>query len=94
MAVWVTRGGLYEEKALENGKISIGYDITRDLTGSQTNNDVRKRFQLDYPYLHNRKIGRITDQAWSFKSNIRIGGLIVMPRRDQPTIAIGVTAGE
>ena len=94
MAVWVIRGGLYEEEAIENGKIGIGYDITRDLTGAPTRDDVRKLVQLDHPQADNNRIGRITGQAWSFKSRIKIGDLIVMPRKGQPTIAIGEMAGE
>ena len=94
MAVWVIRGGSYEEEALEDGKISIDYDVTRDLKDSQTRDDVRNLVQLDLPHADNNRIGRITGQLWNFKSSIDIGDLIAMPRKGQPTIAIGEMAGD
>ena len=33
MAVWVIRGGSYEEEALEDGKISIDYGVFEGLEG-------------------------------------------------------------
>ena len=94
MAVWVIRGGLYEEETLESGKISIGYGITSDLTSAQTKDDVRKLVQVDHPHADNNRIGQITGQAWSLKERIEIGDLIVMPRKGQPTVAIGEMAGK
>ena len=94
MAAWVIRGGLYEEETLESGTISIGYSITSDLTGAQTIDDVRKLVQSDHPHANNNRIGQITGQAWSFKERIEVGDLIVMPRKGQPSIAIGEMAGE
>ena len=94
MAVWVIRGGSYEEEALEDGKISIDYDVTSDLTDAQTREDVRILVQLDLPHVDNNRIGQITGQLWNFKSSIKTGDLIVMPRKGQPTIAIGEMAGD
>ena len=94
MAVWVIRGGSYEEEALEDGKISIDYSVMRDLQYVQTREDVRNLVQLDFPNEANNRIGQITGQLWSFKSSIDIGDLIVMPRKGQPTIAIGEMAGD
>ena len=94
MAVWVIRGGSYEEEALEDGKISIDYDVLKDLKDAQTRDDVRNLVHLALPNVDNNQIGQITGQLWNFKSSIDIGDLIVMPRKGQPTIAIGEMAGE
>ena len=97
MAVWVVRGGRYverEEEALEKDLLTIGYGITRDLAGAQTREDVRGLVQPDHTDKSNDQIGQITGQAWSFKSLIEIGDLIVMPRKGQTTFAIGEMAGK
>ena len=46
-------------------------------------------YRLDFPNEANNRIGQITGQLWNFKNSIDIGDLIVMPRKGQPTIAIG-----
>ena len=94
MAVWVIRGGSYEEEALEDGKISIDYGVSKDLKDAQTRDDVRNLVQQVLPHVDNNRIGQITGQLWNFKNSIEIGDLIVMPRKGQPTIAIGEMAGD
>ena len=94
MAVWVVRGGIYEEEALENSVLTIGYGITSNLTDMQTRNEVRRLVQLDLGSENNDQIGQITGQIWSFKNLIKKEDLIVMPRKGQPTFAIGRMAGE
>ena len=88
-----TRGS-YEEEALEEGKISIDYGVSKDLKDAQTRDDVRNLVQQVLPHVDNNRIGQITGQLWNFKSSIEIGDLIVMPRKGQPTIAIGEMAGD
>lgn len=94
MAVWVIRGGSYEEEALEEGKISIDYDVSEDLKDAQTRDDVRNLVQMVFPHVDNNRIGQITGQLWNFREGIEIGDLIVMPRKGQPTIAIGEMTGD
>ena len=36
MAVWVVRGGLYEDEALENNVITIAQDLMKSLSGDDT----------------------------------------------------------
>ena len=88
------RGRLYEEEELENGEISIDYDVMRGRNGAQTKIGLRKLVQLDHPHADNNRIGGTTGQAWSFKTRIEIGDLFVMPRQGQPTTAIGEMAGD
>ena len=57
MAVWVIRGGSYEEEALEDGKISIDYDILKDLKDAQTRDDVNNLVQIVLPHVDNKRIG-------------------------------------
>ena len=47
-----------------------------------------------FPHVDNNRIGQITGQLWNFRKSIEIGDLIVMPRKGQPTIAIGEIAGD
>ena len=54
MAVWVIRGGANEEEALEDGKISIDYGVSKDLKVAQTRDDVRNLVQQVRPNVDNK----------------------------------------
>lgn len=97
MAVWVVRGGAYgerEEEALENGMLTIGFGVTADLTEAQTREEVRGVVSQAHPDKTPNQIGSLTGQIWSFRGLIETGDLVVMPRKGQPTIAIGEISGD
>lgn len=97
MAVWVVRGGAYgerEEEALENGMLTIGFGETADLTAAQTPGQVREVVSQTHPDATPNQIGNWTRQVWDFRGGIKTGDLVVMPRKGQPTIAIGEISGE
>ena len=97
MAVWVVRGqadGADGEIALEKGVLTINYGLSTDFGGAETKGAVRCLVQQCHPMASPREIGRITGQMWNFKSEIKAGELVVMPRKGQPTFAIGEMAGE
>ena len=97
MAVWVVRGGAYgerEEEALENRMLTIGFGVTADLTTAQTREQVREVVSQAHPDKTPNQIGSLTGQVWAFRGLIETGDLVVMPRKGQPTIAIGEISGE
>lgn len=96
MAVWVVRGGAYgerEEEALENGMLTIGFGVTADLTTAQTREQVREVVGQAHPDKTPNQIGSLTGQVWAFRGMIESGDLVAMPRKGQPTIAIGEISG-
>lgn len=94
MAVWVVRGGHLEEEALESNLISIGFGIDEDLSGVLTREDLKQRIQQINQNATTNQIANWAGQVWRFKEHIQIQDLIVMPRKGQPTIAIGRMARE
>ena len=96
MAVWVVRGGKHgerEEEALENGMLTIGWNELGDLSGVQTKEDVKSTISGIKPYFTPNQLGTYTGQIWNFTRTIQTGNLVVMPRKGQPTIAIGKNNG-
>ena len=94
MAVWVVRGGLFEEESLENDLISIGFGIEDDLSSALTREDVRRRIQQANRNATPNQIANHTGQVWAFKGRVQAGDLFVMPKKGKPTISIGEIAGE
>lgn len=97
MTAWVVRGGKYgerEEEALENGMLTIGFNVTADLTAAQTREQIQELVSQAHPYATSNENGNRTGQLWAFRGQIETGDLVVMPRKGQPTISIGEISGE
>ena len=96
MTAWVVRGGSYgewEEEALEKGMLSIGFGIEADLTEAQTKDAVERIVRRANPGANPYQISNWTGQLWAFRDGIEPGDLVVMPRKGQPSIAIGEIIG-
>ena len=83
-----------EQEALEKGGITIGFDLTEDLSAIRNKEDLRRLLQQNNPGSEAKSISSHASLLWAFKDSIEIGDLIVMPRKGQPTIAVGEMAGE
>ena len=94
MAVWIVRGGHYEEDSLEKGLISIGFGLDEDLKGILSREDLQRRIQQNNVTLTPSQVANWAGQVWRFKEKIQVGDLLLMPRKGQPTVAIGRVAGE
>ena len=98
MALWAVRcgsSGEYEPEALENGKLALDFNNTIDLTQVQTRNALKTLYNRIAPEATPNQINNWAGQLWSFKDSIKIGDLVVMPRKDnREFFAIGEIAGE
>ena len=97
MAVWVVRGGRrreQEEEALASGVLAIGYALSEDLSDTRTIEGVKSLLRQKDPNAADGSIGSDASRLWNFKENIKIGDLVVMPRKGQSTISIGEMTGE
>ena len=97
MAVWIVRGGgsgELEEEFLENRWVAIGYDLHEDLSNVRSKEELANLLRLTSPQDREKSIPNWTGQIWDFKDSIKIGDLVVMPRKGKPTIAVGTMAGE
>ena len=97
MAVWVVRGGRNgerEEEALANGRLTIGFGLTPELTDDLTFENVWELVRGGRPDRGKGTITRWTNQIWNFRHSIKIGDLIVMPLKQNETIAVGEMVGD
>jgi restriction system protein len=87
MAVWTIRGGRsgeYENAFLENGVVSVGFDLDRSVTDFTDREALRA-------YL-----GRGDNQAnqlWRFYQDVNIGDVVALPRKTTREVAVGRITG-
>ena len=97
MTAWVVRGGSngeYEAEALDNHVLALGFDEI-DLTDIQTRDDLKNLYQQVAPDATPYQIGNWAGQLWHFRDSIKIGDLVVMPRKKiWEFVAIGEIAGK
>ena len=94
--VWLFRAGVdgEDEDAWLNGGLAfLGYREVGDLTGCASQDDVRERVAAAYPNAKAQTITNYTTYLRQFAVDPELGDLVVMPRKGQPTVAIGRIAG-
>ncbi|MDA7960479.1 MAG: hypothetical protein MPJ08_07130 [Nitrosopumilus sp.] len=97
MALWRVRAGSmgeYEREMLEESKIAIGYGELPDLAQVMTKDEVRDIYTRANNESDARRIGKNTDQIFSFRHEIRTGELIVLPLKTLPMAVIGMVMGD
>ena len=96
MTAWVVRGGRdgeFEEEALNNGILTPGFGLRRDLSNMSAD-DMRRLLEQENPGTGAQTISKWAGEIRSFIHDIKSSDLIIMPRKGQPTIAIGEVVGE
>ena len=95
MTAWVVRGaGISEEEALATGMLAVRFSEAGDLANVQTLDEMRAMRRESHPEETNPKINNAAGQLWSFKEDIKVDDLIIMPCKKRPTVAIGQMSGE
>ena len=97
MAVWVIRGGKHgerESKALVDNVLTIGWNNLDDLTNVETKKQVREVIQSANPHFTQFQLGKYAGEVWAFIDTLKAGDLVVMPRKGQPTFAVGEISGD
>ena len=98
MALWAVRCGSlgeHEDQALEKGKLALDFNNTIDLTNVQTRNALKDWYSRIAPEATPNQINNWAGQLWNFKDSIKVGDLVVMPRKgNREFFAIGEIVGE
>lgn len=95
--VGVVRGGGdggYEEPALATGHAILGWKNVPSLGGATTAAAVRDLIKQALP---DEPVGRISNylgQLHAFRNVMKVGDIVVMPRKNTPQVAIGRISGE
>lgn len=97
MTLWLVRAGRYgegEAVALRENCVVAGWDDMPDLSGLGGWDDVKSKVLETYPDAKAMTQSLWTGQLISFRDNIRIGDLVILPLKGQPFIAVGEVTGE
>jgi len=96
MPIWMVRAGRHgeqEEKAIDNGFVTIGWNELPDLSNIGTKDELKKLYNRVYPGQKKMTIANEVGQIWRFLREISIGDLVALPLKTQSAIAIGRVTG-
>jgi restriction system protein len=98
MALWLVRGGRHgehEERFFENGQVCLTWrGIENESLEEITSFDAMRAFLTKkYPERSAGWTSQNTSQFWSFRSRIKVGDLVVTPRKGKAAVAIGTVMG-
>lgn len=91
-AIWLVRAGRYgdqEQAALDNNIVTIGWNDLGDISSYQNKEVFFGFFETTYPNEKPKAIMNKSNQVWRFKNEIEIGDLVVLPLKQEPSIAVG-----
>ena len=94
--VWLFRAGQDgedEDAWLNRGSAFLGFQEIGDLAGCESQEEIRKRVAPAYRDSKPGVITNFTTQLRQFAVDPKHGDLVVMPRKGQPTVAIGRITG-
>ena len=94
--IFLTRPGSTGEDeiyALDNGIALIGFSECPSLAAAKDWGEIYSIVQATRPELSKRGMGNYTGQLWSFALRMRVGDIVVMPRKLTAQIALGRVVG-
>ena len=93
-AAWVIRGGRRgqdrEAFYLKHGMAGMGWLELSDLRDASSEQDLRDMVRRARPENNDRAVSTHTRQLWKLRTQVRVGDIVVMPRRETSQIALGV----
>ncbi len=96
MALWSVRAGRHgeqEQRAIDKGFVTIGWNEFSDPSSVRTREELRELYMKTYPHAKKNTIANEVGQVWTFLRRINVGDLVVLPSKLQSAIAIGTIAG-
>ena len=86
MAVWVVRAGRwgeYEERFMTEGLVGIDFGVRKSAADFSSRESLREHAPTR----------NAADQLWNFMKEIRVGDMVVLPRKSPRVISIGKVTG-
>lgn len=97
MAVWVIRAGRMgenEEFALNEGVYCIGFNQEQSVTDFKEYTSLRDHIQRRSDDLSLQQVASQASQLWRFVRDMKVGDMVVLPRRQPRVIAVGKVVGD
>ena len=94
---WLIRAGRTGDRYdynIEHGLACLGWDDVPDLRGFSSRQELRDALHLHFPDSREGTISSYTSQLWRMRTDVRLGDLVVMPRKGAPQIALGAVTRE
>ena len=94
---WLIRAGRDGDRFdynIEHGLACLGWDDVPDLRGFSSRQELRDALRLYFPESREGTISNYTSQLWRMRTDVRVGDLVVMPRKGAPQIALGSVSRE
>ncbi len=91
-AAWLIRAGRQGERYdynIEHGLACLGWDDQPDLRGFSNQQELWDDLRLNMPDDTDRAISSYAGQLWRMRTDVRLGDVVVMPRKGAPQIALG-----
>ena len=97
MAVWVIRAGRMgenEEFALNEGVYSIGFSLDQSVTDFANREALRDFIQETQSPDSINRAAAYASQLWRFAHELKVGEMIVLPRKRPKVVAVGRIVGD
>ena len=96
-AAWLIRAGGRGESAelfIENGIAAVGFGQLPDLSEVSSRDEIAELVSADWPEASEAQVRARAGQLWAFLSSLRLGDLVVMPRKANSRFALGTVTRE
>lgn len=96
MTAWVLKGGRAgerEQRMLDHGCASIGWEDMPDLSGFDSRDSLEALYRSRYPDAPEGRIPNHVGQLFRFSHDSQVGDIIVVPLKTSAAIAIGEVTG-
>ena len=90
---WLIRAGKHGEREdtnIEEGVASVGWDQLPDLTGISNRDEIVAIISDALPEASKNQIANYTAQVWAMRAKVRVGDLVVLPRKKTSQLALGI----
>ena len=90
---WLTRAGRHGERedfVLEHGLAGSGFHRLPDLSGISSRGEMKGMVRQLLPGTNKMSVANYSGQLWALRAHVRMGDLVVLPRKKTRQIAIGV----
>jgi restriction system protein len=97
MTIWLVRcggDGAYEQNALAENIVGIGWGTLGDLSNLHERDEIRARYIEAVPNESVKQVQTNLAQVYAFRSRIQIGDIVALPLKGEPMVAFGRVVGD
>ena len=96
-SAWLIRAGRNGERYdhnIDHGLVGLGWGRLPNLRSFSSRQDLEDAVRIGLPDNSRASISNHTGQLWRLRTDVRVGDLVVMPRKGAPEITLGTVTRE